>query len=436
MTTRQGSKPLSSRTVETMKPDDKHLSDTGEYRGLRVRCGQTGVKTFFYRYNSPVTGKLTQIKIGHFPETTLADARKQLEDLRRLRRNGQCPAMLKKEADKEAKIASMNAANMTEFTVDDLIELYLTQYIEDIKAPNGKLILGARKKKGQAEARRTLCRDAIERLGDLPADKVTRKDVVELTMHIVERGANVQAGNVLRELSSAYEFAIGMSKFSDEFANPAVLAKASLRQARVKLTSQQGKRVFSDSELVAFLRWLPSSGFTQAQKNILRFTLWTGCRTGEVCNASWRDFDLDKGVFHIRESKTGVERHVQMPTQAVAFLEELKKGEGGYPFAAGRTKRPMLQKKISEQAWRLRRDGKMLDIGHWSAHDLRRTVRTGLSRLQCPSAVAEAVLGHSRRGIEGTYDLHSYDSECREWLQRWSDHMGDLVKNNALLTKS
>nr|WP_208609969.1 hypothetical protein [Gilliamella mensalis] len=47
----------------------------------------------------------------------------------------------------------------------------------------------------------------------------------------------------------------------------------------------------------------------------------------------------------------------------------------------------------------------MLNIPHWSPHDLRRIVRTGLSRLQCPSEVATAVLGHSRKGIEGTYSI-------------------------------
>ena len=38
-----------------------------------------------------------------------------------------------------------------------------------------------------------------------------------------------------------------------------------------------------------------------------------------------------------------------------------------------------------------------------------RTVRTGLSRLGCPSDVAEAILGHSKKGIEGTYNLHGYE---------------------------
>ena len=65
----QSTKPLSSRTVEVMKPGEKIKADTGENAGLRVKCGATGVKTFFYRYTSPVTSKLVQVKIGHFPDT-------------------------------------------------------------------------------------------------------------------------------------------------------------------------------------------------------------------------------------------------------------------------------------------------------------------------------------------------------------------------------
>ena len=68
----------------------------------------------------------------------------------------------------------------------------------------------------------------------------------------------------------------------------------------------------------------------------------------------------------------------------------------------------------------------MLNIDHWSPHDLRRSVRTGLSRLGCPTEVGEAVLGHSKKGIEGTYDLHQYEAECREWLQVWADHLDRL----------
>jgi len=437
MRTVKNNKPLTSRTVETMKPGDKIKADTGENAGLRVKCGATGVKTFFYRYTSPITEKLVQVKIGNFPETTLAEARLKLHELKQIRRQGRCP---RTEANEQQKLEKEQEKELVEqaeksFTVEDLIELYLTQYIEDRKSPNGKIIPGARKPKGQSETRRTLYGDAIPKLGGMSADAITRKAVVDMVMAIVQRGANVQAGNVLREFSSAYEFAIGLGYFSDEFANPALLAKSSLRQARVRLTSQRGKRVLSDTELATLLKWLPGSDYTATQKNVLRFTLWTGCRTGEVCNAAWRDIDLEKQTFHIRESKTEVERYVQLPRQAVEFLTTLRLTTGDYLFPSQKTRLPIQQKQLTEQAWRMRQSDRMVDLPAWTPHDLRRSVRTGLSRLQCPNEVAEAVLGHSRKGIEGTYDLHLYEAECKQWLQKWADHLDSLVSDKSPLNQ-
>ncbi|WP_332112440.1 tyrosine-type recombinase/integrase [Vibrio parahaemolyticus] len=89
--------------------------------------------------------------------------------------------------------------------------------------------------------------------------------------------------------------------------------------------------------------------------------------------------------------------------------------------------RHVAQKQLSENMWRMRQNNTMLSIPQWTAHDLRRTVRTELARLGCPTSVAEAVLGHSPKGIEGTYNLHRYENECREWLQRWANFLDSLV---------
>jgi integrase len=93
--------------------------------------------------------------------------------------------------------------------------------------------------------------------------------------------------------------------------------------------------------LATLLKWLPGSDYTPTQKNVLRFTLWTGCRTGEVCNAAWKDIDLKKQTFHIRESKTDVERHVQLPRQAVEFLTALRLTTGDYLFPSQKTRLPL-----------------------------------------------------------------------------------------------
>jgi len=417
-------KPLNAASIKAMKVGDKDLSDIEENEGLRVSCGKGSTKSFFYRYKSPITDKLCQIKIGRFPSTSLAEARVELQALKDMRQEMRCPATEQKQAKKDKALKEHKLS--ARMTVEEVVELYLSQYIEDRKV-NGKLIAGARKIKGQKETRRTLYGDAVKALGKRYAEEVTRKDIVNMIIAIVDRGSNVQAGNVLREFIAAYEYSIGLEKFPDEFANPALLAKNSLRQAKVRLTSKKGTRILSDKELSKFLNWLPSSAFTQTQKRILRFALWTGSRTGEICNAEWEYIDLDKATLHLRATKTTAERYVQLPTQAINFLKQLRLETGKYLFPSFKTRLPIQQKAITEQAWLMRRDDKMLDIDHWVPHDLRRTVRTGLSRLGCRSEVAEAVLGHARSGIEGTYDLHKYEDDCRIWLQKWADYMDELL---------
>ncbi|MBS0588315.1 MAG: tyrosine-type recombinase/integrase [Proteobacteria bacterium] len=426
MSYQDNNKPLSSREIATMKPGDNTKSDTGENRGLRISCSGSGTKTFFYRYRSPITKKLVQMRLGHFPTMSLAEARIKLQEYRVIRNSGRCPANELKSQQKKIEEQLQQEQAISNFTIKTMIELYLTQHIED-RLVNGKIVSGARKPKGQSEVRRTLYGDAVRALGSKPACLVTRKDVVNLIMEIVGRGSNVQAGNVLRELSAAFDYAIGLGKFNDDFANPALLAKSGLRQAKIRLTHQKGKRVLSDKELTWLLNWLPGSVFTPTQKNVIRFTLWTACRTGEVCAATWSDIDLKNKTWHLKSSKTGIERYVQLPQQVIEFLEQLKLSTGEYLFPSQKTGLPIQQKSLTEQSWRLRETKRMLDIDHWTPHDLRRTVRTGLSRLGCRNEVAEAIIGHSRKGIEGTYDLHSYEVECRIWLQKWADHLDSLA---------
>lgn len=445
---KRNTKPLSARAIDAMRPSDPDKSDAGEYIGLRVSCGASGAKTFIYRFNSPETGKLTQLKIGSYPKVSLAEARVRLMELKDLRNSGVCP---KAEHDRQLQKVQAEKAilrqeeELARFTVQDLVEMYLTQVIEDRMVPDRrtkalKRVAGARKPKGQAETRRTLYNDPVRVLGDKGASEVTRKDVVAMVKEILDRGANVQAGNVLREFTAAYEYAIGLEKFPDNFANPALLAKSSLKMAKVKMTPNKGRRVLSDNELRELMAWLPGSGFSTTQKNVIRLTLWTGCRTGEVCQAAWKDVDLEKGVWHMRDSKNGAERFVQLPRQAVEFLRQLSLNGVEYVFMSTRSGLPIQQKSLSEMKWHMKNPDLLKGrrtfrpeqlwlntIDDWSPHDLRRTVRTGLARLGCPSEVAEAVLGHSRKGIEGTYDLHGYEKECREWLQRWADHLDGLM---------
>lgn len=434
MANSNSTKTLTSLTLNSIKPGEV-VSDSSEYRGLRVSCGKSGVKTFIYRFRSPSTGKIKQYKIGRYRSSklkdsegadllSLAEARVQFLDLKALRDSGVCPVeqkQLKKVADAKLKEQQALAKSLNLFTVQKLCENYVADCID-----------GVRTKKAAKECSRSLYGDPVKFLGHLPASEVTSKQVFDMCMGIVDRGANVQAGFILRELTAAFDHAID-SELPEDHTNPCYQAKGRLRRKRVRLTSQQGTRVFTDGELSSFLKWLPSARFTPGQKGVLYLTLMTGCRTGEACSMRWDDVDLNKGIWHLQKTKTGVARNVQLSAQAIAYLEQQKLVSSEYVFSQ-MTGNPVLQKTISERMWHMRKNNWLLDIELWTPHDLRRTVRTGLARMGCPSEVAEAVLGHAAKGIEGVYNLHRYEQECKTWLQQWCDHLDMLLNIENVVT--
>ena len=201
---------LTARAIEKMKPET-FLVDIGENEGLRVNKGKTGLTSFSYRFRSPIDNSLKKVKIGTYPDMSLAEARVELQNMKIKRRAGIFPSQELKDQKEQKKIEQVKIYETnTQFTVKELIDLYLTnvikdRYVLDSKTGNKKLIPGARKRKGQDEARRTLYGDAVRVLGHITADQVTRKDVVNMISEIIERGANVQAGRVLAELTLAYD---------------------------------------------------------------------------------------------------------------------------------------------------------------------------------------------------------------------------------------
>jgi integrase len=390
------------------------LADIAENEGLRATKGARGV-TFWYRFRCPVTGKLKRVTIGHARDMHLAHARVKLQELKAARSAGRDPAELV-NAKRQATVKKEPDGP----TVTDVVEAYLTH------------LQRRRKAKGVADTRRMLTNCVIGKIGDRPALSVTRRDVLDLVNGQIENGNRVQAGRVLREMAAAFEMAVLTGQLPDDFVNPAALAKESVRAAGLALSPNRRQRVLTDSELVIWWQWLHQPGIvSDNHRRALKLTLQTGCRSGEAIAARWEHFDLRAGVWHLPDTKTGVPRTVVLPRQTLEWLRAehvLRPGDEWLCPSPKRSKGHVEQKSITERLWALRRDGRLPKIAPWTPHDLRRTCRTGLARLGCPSEVAEAAIGHARGGIEKVYNTHRYEREIGEWLQRWCDHLDQIFE--------
>jgi integrase len=386
------------------------LADAPPHSGLRLLAYESGNKTWVYRYRNKITGQLKQVKIGSFSsELGLAKAREYFNKYKAERDNGGCPATRLKSEKNEAK-EIVKLAKVKPYTVEDMMDHYIVEHVEQ-----------KRTIKGYTEIRRLSNKDIVPNVGKLVAKELSRANVHDLIQQIAARAPAI-ASDVRRELRAAFDYSISAGRIPEHTNNPTTGVKAPERG--------KGKRILTDNELVLFLEWLPTAPFSDNVKDALLLALYTGCRSGEIVQASWKNIDLDKGTYHLTDTKTGVDRTVQLSTQAIQLLSKRLDNNSDYVFPSNRSKTHIQQKAIVIALCH-KRNGVVpkdtLKIDNWSAHDLRRTTRSGLSRLRCPSNIAEAVLGHSKKGIEGTYDLHQYEDECKEWLQVWCDHLSSLA---------
>jgi hypothetical protein len=65
----------------------------------------------------------------------------------------------------------------------------------------------------------------------------------------------------------------------------------------------------------------------------------------------------------------------------------------------------------------------------WRVHDLRRTCRTGLSKLRIAPHVAEAVLGYAAPAIVRIYDVHDLADEKRHALEAWAGLVQRIISD-------
>nr|WP_299436827.1 tyrosine-type recombinase/integrase [uncultured Rhodospira sp.] len=72
---------------------------------------------------------------------------------------------------------------------------------------------------------------------------------------------------------------------------------------------------------------------------------------------------------------------------------------------------------------------------HWTFHDLRRTVTTGLAKMGVHPHVADALLNHKSgtiTGVAAVYNRHAYLDERRRALEAWEAHVLALAEGKVM----
>jgi integrase len=210
---------------------------------------------------------------------------------------------------------------------------------------------------------------------------------------------------------------------------------------RIKVAEAHGaieprSRVLDAQEIRAV--WRAAGATDYPFGPLVRALLLSGQRLSEMAEARWSEIELDDAngsaaVMTIpSERMKGRIAHTLPLTPTLAnLLRGVPRFDGGdFAFSTTSGKRPVSGfSKAKARFDRAVEDAAGRSIPHWTLHDLRRTVRTGLSTAGTLPLVAELVIGHRQRGIAAVYDLHRYDAEKRAALLAWEARLLRIVED-------
>ena len=127
----------------------------------------------------------------------------------------------------------------------------------------------------------------------------------------------------------------------------------------------------------------------QAQADIIRLLLLTGCRKSEILRLRWSEVDGDR--VRLADAKTGP-RTVWLSEAAQALIAQQPRGKGAYVFPSpGNQARPLSH---NLHFWlRARREAGIEDV---RLHDLRHTVASQAVARGVPLPTVARMLGHAQ----------------------------------------
>jgi len=398
---------VTHRAIEALhsKPHAKRIDyfDTA-HKGLCITIGPRGGVWYYFKR---IDGKLNRLRIGAWPVYGIKRAREEAGRIEEGIEAGKHPRALQarqKAAKRESR--RLDELRIVSKLAGEFREQHFPTLAESTRRDYGRLL-----------------DEFVEAFGDRDAAKITRGEIIRYLDKVKARSA-AQANRAAVIVRQLFQFALDRY---DLPANPASDIKNPAKPTR-------RKRTLDRQEIRVLWRACELAGYPYG--HALRMALCTGQRIGEIGAMRWADIEGD--YWRNSENKTDQRIDIYLASHAAQILKHCP-NIGDYVFTHGK-------RGIRSDTWgggtsgAIARhilpmiEGAALELKaepiteHFTAHDLRRTVRTGLTGWAgvLPDT-AERVLNHSISGLRAHYDFADYRPHVTAALQAWDAELSRIL---------
>jgi integrase len=323
--------------------------------GFLLEVRASGGRTYYQRYHDQA-GRLKAYKLGSAADITLDKAKKLAMKVRSRAVVGEDPV----EAKREQRAVP---------TYGEFAPRYLAHTATYQRSPE--------------TTEQYMRKHIVRRWGKVLLSDIRQEDVAGWLGEMARKGlapATIERARVVfsHSLKLALQWGVpGLTK------NPVVgIPRPPLNNARERyLTTEEAQRLRSAVE----------RSRNKQLKYIVGLLIHCGCRVSELLQAEWSQFDLERRLWRIPQSKTGKARFVPLSQGALDLIAELPRYQGcPYLIPNPKTKKPWVGIFMSWDT--ARKQAGMPDL---RIHDLRHSAASFMAAAGIDLYTIGKVLGHA-----------------------------------------
>lgn len=351
--------------------------------GFGLRIYPSGTKAFLVVYR--IGTRKRRVILGRYGQLTVAEAR---------------------QAARKALLAATEGRDLA----DEREKARQGETVADLSARYLEVHLPKKKASSQRHDRRMIRSYVIPKLGRLKVADVKREDMAKL--HHSLRATPYEANRLMALCSKLFNLAEQWGLRPDG-SNPTHHVQRFREQRRQRfLSGEELVRVGDALREAAARSSAPASAILA-----LRLLILTGARLSEILTLRWSSVDLENGLLHLPDSKTGP-KVLPIAAPVLALLAEAPRLEGN-PYVCPGEKAghhfvglPRVWRRIQRRA----------GLQNVRLHDLRHSHASAAAGLGTPLQIIGALLGHSGPQTTARY-AHLADFPVRAAAHQVSNHI-------------